>query len=213
MAVDYQYRIVRDGLVLCLDAGNIKSYPGSGTTCFDRSGNGNHGTLAGGVGYSSSNGGIFTFDGVDDNIIAPVNLSNTSHTIIATARYAGPEARRIVSSNNGNWLMGWWNTQTNKYYAEGWVSSDTGGSFESSWITYAVTGNVAQDLYELYRNGVSIVGPNGGGSGGPNGIKLGGWTSSEFSNCQVSNVLAYNRILTATEIQQNFNATRGRFGI
>ena len=44
MAVNYQNRIVRDGLVLCLDAADRKSYPGTGTTWFDRSGNGNHGT-------------------------------------------------------------------------------------------------------------------------------------------------------------------------
>ena len=47
-------RIVTDGLVLMLDAGNDKSYPGTGTTWYDLSGNGNSGTLVNGVGYSTT---------------------------------------------------------------------------------------------------------------------------------------------------------------
>jgi hypothetical protein len=59
-------QIVTNGLVLLLDAGNPASYPGSGTTWFDLSGNGNNGTLVNGVGYNSDNGGSLVFDGVDD---------------------------------------------------------------------------------------------------------------------------------------------------
>ena len=60
--------IVTDGLVLCLDAANPKSYPGSGTTWTDLSGNGNNGTLVNGVGYNSDNGGSLSFDGVNDYV-------------------------------------------------------------------------------------------------------------------------------------------------
>ena len=64
--------IVTDGLVLRLDAGNRNSYPGSGTTWTDLSGNGNNGTLsATSIGYNSANGGSLVFDGTDDY----VNLS------------------------------------------------------------------------------------------------------------------------------------------
>ena len=66
MAISYNPRIVTDGLVLALDAGNPKSYPGSGTTWTDLSGNGNNGTLTNGPTYSSANGGSIVFDGVDD---------------------------------------------------------------------------------------------------------------------------------------------------
>jgi hypothetical protein len=55
--------VVSQGLVLALDAGNSKSYPGSGTTWSDLSGNGNNGTLVNGVGYNSSNLGSLVFDG------------------------------------------------------------------------------------------------------------------------------------------------------
>jgi hypothetical protein len=196
-----------------LDAGNSASYPGSGSTWTDLSGNGNNGTLVNGVTYSSSNGGLFDFDGVNDYISIPINLTNTTYTIMGIARYKGTTNSRVISSNSGNWLMGWWGGQTNKYYAEGWVSSSSGGVAETNWICYAATGNQPADSWELYRNGVSIVGPNANGVNGPNGIRLGGHVSSEFSACQVSYILAYNRVLTAQEIQQNFDVLKSRFGL
>ena len=86
--------------------------------------------------------------------------------------------------------MGWWGGQTNKYYAESWVSSSSGGTAETSWITFAATGNSTTDSWALYRNGNLIVGPNSNGVSGPNGIRVGSWTGSEFSTCQASVVLA-----------------------
>ena len=76
MGIAYNPRIVTDGLVLALDAGNTKSYPGSGTTWTDLSGNGNTGTLVNGVGYTADNGGALTFDGVNDYV--EVSTRNTN---------------------------------------------------------------------------------------------------------------------------------------
>ena len=59
MGLAHSPRIVTDGLVLALDAGNTKSYPGSGTDWYDRSGNGNDGTLTNGPTYSSDDGVIW----------------------------------------------------------------------------------------------------------------------------------------------------------
>jgi len=215
MGIVYNSKIVTDGLVLCLDAGNTKSYPGTGTTWYDMSGQGNNGTLTNGPTFDASSGGLFVFDGVDDYITIPINLTSIPHTIIAIARYKGSSFnRRVISSDTGNWLMGWWSAQTNKYYAGSWVSSSGGGTPETNWICYAATGTTAEDSWELYRNGISIVGPNSNGVSGPNGIRIGGsGPFGEYSSCEVSFVSAYNRVLTAIEIQQNFNATRRRFGI
>ena len=66
MGIAYNSRVVVEGLVLALDAANTKSYPGSGTTWTDLSGNENNGTLVNGVGYNSGNLGSLSFDGVDD---------------------------------------------------------------------------------------------------------------------------------------------------
>ena len=59
--------IVTNGLVLFLDANNTNSYPGSGTSWYDLSGNGNTGTLTNGPTFSGENGGTIVFDGVDDS--------------------------------------------------------------------------------------------------------------------------------------------------
>jgi len=66
MGITYNTSIVRNGLVLHLDAANRKSYPGTGTTWTDLSGLNNNGTLTNGVSYQSVNQGAFNFDGIDD---------------------------------------------------------------------------------------------------------------------------------------------------
>jgi len=204
--------VITNGLVLELDAANPKSYSGSGTTIFDLSGNRNHGTLVNGVGFNTNNGGILTFDGVDDYVTVSLNLQNTTYSIMGIARYTGVTSQRVISSNSGNWLMGWWAGRTNQYYAEAWVNNPA-GTAETSWICYMATGNQPGDSWALYRNGNLIAGPNTNGSNGPNGIRLGGSILGEYSTCQVGCVLAYNRVLTDDEIQQNFNALRGRYGL
>jgi hypothetical protein len=59
--------IVMNNLVLCLDAGNSKSYPGSGTTWYNLIPGGVNGTLTNGPTYSSANGGVIVLDGVNDS--------------------------------------------------------------------------------------------------------------------------------------------------
>ena len=82
MALAHSPKIITDGLVLCLDAGNTKSYPGSGTTWTDLSGNGNNGTLTNmdGANLDSANGGSFTFDGtiIKNPIVNPAVGTSTA---------------------------------------------------------------------------------------------------------------------------------------
>jgi hypothetical protein len=205
--------IVSDRLVCYLDAAIGNSYPQSGNTWTDLSGNNNNGTLVNGPTYSSTNGGIFNFNG-SNWVTIPLDLYTSNYTIFVIGRYTGSINKRVIGSSVNNWLLGWWNGQTNQYYAEGWVSNPL-GTAETSWICYAGTGNYTSDSWELYRNGVSIAGPNNAGANGPQGgIRVGGgaW-SEENSASQVGIVLVYNRVLSAAEILQNFNATRARFGI
>jgi hypothetical protein len=79
MGIGYNTSVVRDGLVLYLDAANRKSYPGSGTTWFDLSGNGNNVTLFNGVAYDSITKS-FLFDGVNDyaRTVNTINFSGTN---------------------------------------------------------------------------------------------------------------------------------------
>jgi len=76
MALLHSPSIVTDGLVLCLDAANRQSYPGSGTVWNDLSNRGNNGTLINGVGYSGTNGGNLVFDGANDYVSINDNIGN-----------------------------------------------------------------------------------------------------------------------------------------
>ncbi|AGH31520.1 hypothetical protein SWZG_00007 [Synechococcus phage S-SKS1] len=208
--------IVTDGLVLHLDAGDSASYPGSGTTWTDLSGNGNDATLYNTPTHNAStNGGIFSFNkSQSEYAVIPGNYSTTTSTVIAFARYTNTSSNGRVISANNNWLMGWHANTIDKYYAEGWVSSTSGSTGTTDWICYAATGNYSADQWELYKNGTSFVGPNAGGSQGPNTINLarsGQW--GEYADCEIGVVLVYNRILTASEVTQNFDALKGRYGL
>ena len=74
MGLSHSPNIVTDGLVLCLDAANRRSYPGSGNSWLDLSGNGNNGTFGSGTAaptFSSGNGGSLVFDGSNDYVEVP----------------------------------------------------------------------------------------------------------------------------------------------
>jgi hypothetical protein len=83
--VSYLGGIVKNGLILDLDAGKLDSYNRVGTSWNDISSNGYVGTLINGPIYNSSNGGSVSFDGVDDYGRIPYNsnfnLSNTDYTL------------------------------------------------------------------------------------------------------------------------------------
>jgi hypothetical protein len=216
MAVGYNPRIVTDGLVLALDAGNTKSYPGSGSTWYDLSGNSNNGTIIGiNVSHSTDYGGVFVLPGTSGNYIdVPINLKNTTYTVMGAARYVTVGGRTFSSNqSNSNWLMGHWSSSTVKHYAEGWVTdSVVNEDSDTNWRVYAATGNYSADSWAFYVNG-QLDTANGQGSNGPNGIQIGRHGDGEYSNSQISFLLVYNRVLAASEIEQNYNALRGRFGI
>ena len=219
--------IVNDGLVLCLDAANSRSYPGSGTAWTDLSGNGNTGTLTNGPTYNSSNLGFFQF--VTNNFAAiPNNVALDTQT---------PTVEVWVKTNattqNGFWFeKGTVNSQYSLFQSGGNIlwRMIIGGSIRNLTTTtatymntsnwYQVVGTYTSGTRRLYINGVLVnfdtqtgtIETNSGGMsigvyGGFNGSR-GYYYNGNLSSCKV-----YNRALTAEEIQQNFNATRGRYGI
>ena len=206
--------IVRNGLVLAWDIANRNSYPGSGTTVFDLSGNGNNGTITGGVTYNAATvKGVLTTNGSTGAYISSTtpNLASTNYTVIGAARYNGATTARMINSTSNNWLLGHWQNNVANYYAEGWVSAAGAGGIDTLWRIYTGTGNIGGDSYSFYINNVLTNGPNNAGSAGPNGIKISG--GAESSTGDFSFLLMYNRILSSEEIAQNYNATRGRFDL
>jgi hypothetical protein len=86
-------KAVTDGLTVCLDAANTKSYPGSGTAWYDLTGNGYTGTLSNGAVYGSGNGGYISVDGVDDYIlIGPVSNTGTSTISVSWCVWVYPSS-------------------------------------------------------------------------------------------------------------------------
>jgi Concanavalin A-like lectin/glucanases superfamily len=225
MGITYNPRIVSSGLVLALDAGNIKSYPGSGTTWTDLSGNSNTGTLTNGPTYNSGNGGSIVFDGVDDFIdftsdsnllpTAGLTVSVWFNPNVTTAR--GLVGKTSTGSNGYIFYVGGRNSmyfRVNDIVAFSLTNSLSAGA----WFNMVGTWTPSTSM-TVYRNGTqsftlttsipaSITDPSSIleiGSPPPG--------SATYFDGRIPQVSIYNRALTATEISQNYNALRGRYGL
>ena len=215
--------IVDDGLVFAVDAGSGRSYPGSGTTVTDLVGT-NNGTLTNGVGYSSANGGSFTFDGTDDVIITPgTAATNISTTLTAEAwvYYESGNGRIFQKDGAGYtrcWEMGGYN---GIFRIEMWHSNGgtTGGVSApiglpvNSWAYLTMTFDGTN--IKMYQNAVLVKTINFPGDirtdiNTP--LTIGGfWSSGEFFDGNIGPVRLYNQALTAAEVLQNYNAQKTRF--
>jgi hypothetical protein len=217
--VDYP-NIVTSGLVLNLDAGFTPSYPRTGTSWFDISGNANTGTLVNGPTYSSDGGGSISFDGTDDYISLPINSSfNTpSITFEVWANLNSTASRHILMLNwQGNSLEV--NADRSvvmfNYSSAGQVGASTSASIFNwgSWTHFVgVYDNSSQSL-KTYINGVlqatTTSVPSTIYSVGVHKI-----AGTDYSLGILGNVAAarhYNRALSATEILQNYYAGLQRF--
>jgi hypothetical protein len=229
--------IITNGLIIQLDAANTASYPGTGTSWNDLSGNGYNGTLVNGVGYTTNNGGVLVFDGVNDYVSVNVNswirTLSSAYTFNSFLCYNGSSAGGAPyslmtfpndSNNNdgfwqhlnlGNWL---WRTEDN-------IAGEYGGNVEApstftngNW--YHVATVVKTNSLSFYRNGALVA--NISTNFNWNYLRTDqtayvyigtGYGELYAMNGSIGNFSMYNRELSAAEIQQNFNAIRGRYGI
>jgi hypothetical protein len=217
IAKTFSYKdIITNGLVMYLDADSPESYAGTGTNWYDLSNNNNNGVLNGGITYTTNGGyGVIQLNGNGNYVrVSSLNLSSGNYTIIGGTRYTGGGNGRILSALTNNWLLGHWSDSVLNYYANGWVSSVGAGAADTSWRIYTGTGNPTAGVYSMYVNGTLNV-SNGNGTAGPNGLAIGAYgpALTEYTNGQVSFVLAYNRVLTADEITRTYNAFKYRIGL
>ncbi len=193
-----------------------------GTILSDLSGRGNTGTLTNGVGYGNSNSGSFVFDGVNDCVVVNNNasiLSSTSYTKIAwfyPTSFA--TLNNIISGVNGLsehafWLAG--GNTLNAGHNGSWstVVSSTTLSL-NTWYCGAVTFSTTTG-WVLYLNGVQeATNLSTTTFSGTGAILIGAFATGDFVfTGRIANTKIYNRVLSAAEVRQNFNALRGRFGI
>jgi len=219
-------QIIRDGLVLWLDASN---YPGSGTTWTDISGRNNNGTLTNGPTYSSNNSGSFVFDGVNDYVASSIAASvwQSNFTASFWVNFArlnttgdSPADNTILQHGSPSTNSGLHLTQRNTRIWFGSYANDLSGTQTlTTNIWYHVTYSVNNTTFfkQIYLNGILDASGTGSGAyiGAGTNTRIGGVVlnfGSYFSG-RISNTSIYNRVLSATEISQNFNALRGRYGI
>ena len=208
--------IITDSLLLYYDLNNTACWDGTSSTVYDLTVNNHNATLYNSPSYSTNNGyKVLETNGSTSYLsVSTLNLSSTNYTVMVGSRYTSVVAGRLLNAQSNNWLLGHWGGAINKYYAEGWVSSTSSGGGDTTWRIYTGTGNIGGDSYALYSNN-SLVSSNSAGSQGPNGLFFGrrGYSVGEWGPGQLSFLLVYNKILTSTEMTQNYDAFKDRLGL
>jgi len=218
--------IVEDGLVFYIDAANSRSYPGTGTTVTDLKGLRN-GTLNGNT-FQTNNGGVIDFDGIDDNITfgtpqsGDIMASTNSFTnSIWLKRTGNTEYSNVMviwqqrRSNLGYGYNGVAGTTTNKAYSYVGASALNGNDVidQNVWhnFVFTINGSNAAKLYidgELQSQGTRSAESNVGSV-----FYIGRSSSGNYANMEVACASYYNRAISASEVKQNYNALKGRFGL
>ncbi len=219
MALAYNPTIVSSGLVVAYDPANPKCYPGSGVTFYDLSGNNNHGTLTNGPTISNNLAKYTVFDGSNDYIVSANNTGiagTTPRTLMAWAwmgdLYASVIARLGTTGGqsfemqvNASRLIMHRNSGSPSY-------AYTSPSIKlNRWYHFAITCDGTN--HNFYIDGqydsTSSLAINTLGS--PLYVGYPVYDGNRYMNGNISQVLLYNRELSATEINQNYNATKGRY--
>lgn len=228
MGVSYNSSIVTNGLVLCTDAGNPRSYSGTGTIWADISGSGYNSTLTNGPVYTSSSANsYFTFDGIDDFSISP-NYQTFGNDMTWEAWVYCTQDISTYNMFMGRYLPYFSFFSGNRLY----FSNNIGGSQQTiqtasnlslnTWYYAAFTTSYTNPntTMKIYTNSVETASASYPGTQQQysNGFMIGDGNNGSNTSWypfkgRISNVKVYNRTLTPAEIVQNFNAMRGRYGI
>jgi hypothetical protein len=240
MALAHSPKVVTSGLVLYLDTANPKSYPGSGTTWFDLSGNGNHFTLYNGVSYTN---GYLTFDGTNDYAASINNLNLTSYSSIVVevwfaSNTTSTNSMLIEHTVNWNTNTGGWGLAINTNGTADTVgmmhtnhNSEGARNYEFSmgtnWNTQINVFSIISDSTGrlTYTNGSQAAFSSNNGYPTTTTTTAGGSFANatlyvgsrgginSYYNGKLSVVKIYGVKFTGNQFSQNFAALRGRYGI
>jgi hypothetical protein len=223
MAFNRGPKIVTQGLVLALDAASKNSYPGTGNVWTDLSGNNNNGTLVNSPTFNSANGGSIAFNGSTNYVSGNVSIASSPFTIIC---WVYPN---VTPSNNVYFSVGSVaGTRTaihlrlisDTSFLFGLYADDltvTVASVTGKWNCFAVT-LTSGFVQSAYQNGALVGSPRtaAGYFTGDTTYNIGRWglsAGTQYINANVATSCVYNRVLSAAEIQQNYNATKSRFDL
>jgi hypothetical protein len=216
MGIDIGPIEVTDGLIVQLDAGNTRSYSGAGFTANGLVG-GIVGTLVNGVGFTSSNNGSFIFDGTNDyiNFGNSSTLQQSSGTLSAWAKASSPgSGYRGIIAKQGAYGLFYTDSVLVAYDWAADTPRSTGINIaDNTWKNVVLTyQSGVSNGTRIYINGVSVLTATitiqsqvanlfGGAEA----------NAGQYAACQISSFNMYSRALTATEILQNYHATKGRY--
>jgi len=200
---------VKGGLILWLDAADDTTFSySSGTTVSqwrDKSGFNYHMTppSSGPTRSTSQNSRkVVAFTTAQNIQNSTIDLRNSAYSIFVVDRYtnASSGTGRILTSNSSynNWLLGHWASETNKYYGNGWVYQ-TYSAADTNWKLYLGDwGGPSNDSANFYATGTALATNSTGADAGPwyLGVNIYG---TELSNCEVAEIIVFNRLLSVTE--------------
>lgn len=226
MALAYGNGFISNGLVHLVDASNMKSFPGAGTTWSDLSGNNRNGTLNNGLLWGAGNGGAISFDGSNDYVSFPNDIYSTlTTTTFSVWFYLNGTStwQRVYDFGRGQTLNIFFTPNSGAGVPRFVINigggeqqlNDTTSATTGVWYNFVVTLNGSQA--QMYRNG-TLVATNTSFTYTPS--SLGSTTQTWFGRSQypdpylngkIAQFAAYNRVLNSTEIQQNYNYLINRF--
>lgn len=231
--LDSSQKIVTDGLVLNYDIAQLRSYPTIGTAVTDLSGSGYTGTLVNGVAFSSNNGGSLVFDGLNDRVSRTTTINVGSDFTVSAWIFPTllGTIRRCVVGNSSNYsLTNGWTFSTgsnNSFFLSigadvAYRTAPANTLTTNTWtcITGVVSGGGSNIV--LYKNGIalttyaaSLLTSNTIIYVYPEfniGFRDTVYTLDPYTG-RIAQVQLYNIALTETEVLQNFNANRSRYGL
>jgi hypothetical protein len=221
MALSHSPSIVTNGLSIFYDPANRRSYSGSGTTTTNLLGI-YDGNLVNGVGYTSSNNGSFTFDGTNDYIEIPSLSLNSSFSIDLFCNANNLSSTYVIAGKYGVGAYDFWlGVSGNRFKFSismaNKIEPQTATISANNWYHVCAVYNSSTITASIYLNGVLAQTLNGSSifQNPPGNYALGafGAAGSYYFPGYISCHKLYNRALSASEIKQNYNANRDRFGI
>jgi hypothetical protein len=220
MALSRGPKIVTSGLVLALDAADRNSYNGTGTTWTDLSGNGYNATLVNSPTFVSDSIKYFSLTSTQNFTVSnPLNQSNLTQVWTVSSwvnidTVTGALGRYLISGLNDGVAVEWYDSGTLLYLNDGANDYYTyGSSIEGSgWVYLTFLFRNSDGYRKIFKNTTDITtsGPNKTST--PSG-QSGTFTISNNMRGKISSISIYNRVLSSTEIAQNYNAQKTRFGL